>query len=141
MDTAGVFAPRSTAEARDQFESVAQAAETVTKEIAEAGTESTEAYERLVDPTVVETAQQALFASLLEVHTGTREAYEHWLDSHDVTETSMAGTETVPHRAWHPVWPESAVFAVSYQDRPEAAIATLRRQAFGQRYRALLGLE
>lgn len=141
METRGQFAPKTAAEATDQYESIALAAETVTKEIAEAGTDGGEVYQALVEPAVIETAQQALFASLLEVHTGTREAFQAWLDDHDAFEAEMAGTETVPRRAWHPVWPADQVIAVSYQERPDAAIATLRRQAFGQQYRTLLGLE
>ncbi|MBS3760816.1 DUF5809 family protein [Halodesulfurarchaeum sp.] len=140
METQGHFAPRTETAASAQFDDLALVAKTVTKEIAEAGTDTSGGYQALVEESVIETAQQTLFASLLEVHVGSVDEYEAWLTDHDSLEASLAGTETVPWRAWHPVWPRDQVTAVSYQNSPEAAIATVRRQAFGQHYRAILEL-
>lgn len=140
METRGHFAPRTVTAASEQYEDLTLAAKTVTKEIAEAGTDTREGYQALVDESVIETAQQALFASLLEVHVGSVEEYEAWLTEHESLDASLAGTDTVPRRAWHPVWPRDHVAAVSFQNSPEAATATVRRQAFGKHYRALLGL-
>lgn len=141
METRGHYAPRTEAAARSQYADLSAAAKTVTKEIAEAGTDTSDAYQEFVDQSVIETAHDALFASLLEVHVGSTAEYESWLADHETLESELAGTETVPRRAWHPVWPTGDVAAVSFQDRPEAAIATVRRQAFGEHYRSLLGLE
>lgn len=140
METRGHFAPRTETAASEQYDELALAAKTVTKEIAEAGTDTSAEYRALVDDSVIETAQQALFASLLEVHVGSVSEYEAWLSDHEGLDVSLAGTDTVPRRAWHPVWPTDQGTAVSFQNSPEAAIATVRRQAFGQHYRTILGL-
>lgn len=140
METRGHFAPRTETAASAQYDDLALVAKTVTKEIAEAGTDTSDGYQALVEESVIETAQQALFASLLEVHVGSVDEYEAWLTDHDSLDWSLAGTDTVTRRAWHPVWPRDQVAAVSFQNSPEAAIATVRRQAFGQHYRAILGL-
>lgn len=141
MDTRGYESPRTESAASAHYEDLARAAQTITKEVADAGTDSSEAYQEFIDQSVIETAQQALFASLLEVHVGSQTEYDAWLADHDSFDATLAGTETVPRRAWHPVWPTEQVVAVSFQDRPDAAVATVRRQAFGQHYRSMLGLE
>ena len=141
MDTRGYEAPRTESAARAHYEDLAGAAQTITKEVADAGTDSSEAYQEFIDQSVIETAQQALFGSLLEVHVGSQTEYDTWLAEHESFDATLAGTETVPSRAWHPVWPTEQVVAVSFQDRPDAAVATVRRQAFGQHYRSMLGLE
>jgi hypothetical protein len=140
METRGHFAPRTETAASAQYDDLALAAKTVTKEIAEAGTDTSDDYQALVEESVIDTAQQTLFASLLEVHIGSVDEYEAWLTDHNSLDGSLAGTDTVARRAWHPVWPRDHVAAVSFQNSPEAAIATVRRQAFGQHYRAILGL-
>lgn len=140
METRGQFAPETETAAREQYETLATAAETVTKEIAEANTDTRDEYNKLVDGETIETAQQALFAAFLEVHVGSVEEYESWLGDEDF-EVEFAGTETVSRRAWHPVWARDAVVAVSFQERPEAAVGTVRRQAFGRHYRSMLEAE
>ncbi|MGM0371106.1 MAG: DUF5809 family protein [Halobacteriota archaeon] len=138
METRGQFAPETERAAREQYAALTVPAKTVTKEIAEAGTTDRETYRELTTEDVYETAQQALFASLLAVQVGSTEEYEDWLAAHEDLEVVFAGTETVPRRAWHPVWPRAAVVAVSFQNKPEAAVASLRRQAFGRFYRELV---
>jgi hypothetical protein len=141
METRGHFAPATDAAVREAYDSLARVAETVTKEIAEANTDTRADYRRLTDTETVETAQEALFASLLEVQVGSTEAYEEWIDQHPDFEVEFAGTEPVPNRAWHPVRPRGTVVAVSFQDAPDAAVAAVQRQAFGRHYRPILEAE
>lgn len=141
MKTRGQVAPETEAAVREEYDALAKVAETVTKEIAKANTDTRAAYNELVDSATVETAQQSLFASLLEVHVGSVEEYDSWLAAHEDFEVVLAGTESVPRRVWHPVWPRDIVVAVSFQERPDAAVATVRRQAFGRHYRSILEKE
>ncbi len=138
MKTRGQIAPETEAAVREEYEAPAKSAETVTKEIAKANTDTRAAYNELVDSATVETAQQSIFASLLEVHVGSVEEYDSWLAAHEDFEVVLAGTKPVPRRVWHPVWPRDAVVAVSFQERADAAVATVRRQAFGRHYRSIL---
>ncbi len=138
MDTRGDLTPRTAAAAQEAYAGLALPAETVTKAVAEAGTDSTDAYRSFLDDDVLETAQQSLFAASLAVHVGTVEEYEAWLADHGSLEPSMTGHEDVTGRAWHPVWPREVVAAVSFSDSPDAAVATVRRQAFGKYYRSMI---
>ncbi|WP_276255360.1 DUF5809 family protein [Halomontanus rarus] len=136
MHTEGTFEPDSAATARDQYEAVGPAAQTVVREIARAMEFDREEYGDRVTSDVVETARDALFASLLEVTVGTREEYEEWREGYDgeVTET---GNENVDHVVWH-AGPEDEAVAATFHEKEDAAIATLRRQAFGRIYRELV---
>jgi hypothetical protein len=136
MHTLGTFAFESATQAREAYQSVDPAARTVVRETAKAMAFDREEYSERVTDDVVETAHDALFASLLEVTVGTREEYEEWRDTYDgeVTET---GHEQVDNAAWH-VGPEGGAVAVTFQSKGAAAVATLRRQAFGRLYQELL---
>ncbi|SDR38007.1 DUF5809 family protein [Natronobacterium texcoconense] len=136
MHTVGTFAPSSVEEAREQFESIGPAAQTVVREVAKAMEFDREEYDDRVTGEVVETARDALFASLLEVQVGTREEYESWSDAYD-GEITEVGHERVDHVVWH-AGPEDEAVAATFQDEEEAAVATLRRQAFGRLYREQL---
>lgn len=138
METRGHFAPSTEAEVRETYESLAQAAATVTKEIAEANADSRADYQTLIGSETVETAQQALFASMLEVQVGTTEAYDAWLADHDELETELAGAEPVSGRAWHLVSARDVVVVASFEERPDAAVSAVQRQAFGRHYRPIL---
>ena len=135
METHGFLAPADEAAARERYEMVGPAAQTVVKETAKAMAFDREEYGERVTGDVVATARDALFASLLEVRTATREEYEEWLDDRerDVVER---GNENVDNVAWHDA-PGNRVVAATFQDKEEAAVATLRRQAFGEVYREL----
>lgn len=135
METHGFLAPEDEAAARDRYEAVGPAAQTVVKETAKAMEFDREEYGERVTGDVVETARDALFASLLEVQTGTREEYEEWLEGRD-REVLEHGNENVENVAWHDALGESVVSA-TFQEKEEAAVATLRRQAFGNVYRDL----
>ena len=133
METHGFLAPASESEARDRYEAVGPTAQTVVKETAKAMAFDADEYDRRVTGEVVETARDALFASLLAVRTGTREEYEEWLADRD-REVREEGSENVDNVAWHDALGETVV-AATYQREERAAVATLRRQAFGGVYR------
>lgn len=136
MEMHGFFAPETEAEARDRCEAVGPAAQTVVRETARAMAFDADEYDERVTGEVVETARDALFASLLEVRTGTREEYEDWLADRD-REVVEEGSENVSRVAWHDALGETVV-AATYESERRAAVATLRRQAFGRVYRDVL---
>jgi hypothetical protein len=130
--TEGRFAPATVAEARAQYESCGPAAKTVVRETARAMGVDRDAYREQVTREVVETARDALFASFLRVHVGSREAFEAWRAAYD-GEVSVTGSPDVDRVVWHAA-PTGAVATTFHADR-EAAVGTLRRQAFGRLYR------
>jgi hypothetical protein len=136
METHGFLAPETEAAARDRYEAVGPAAQTVVKETAKAMAFDADEYDERVTGEVIETARDALFASLLEVRTGTREEYEEWLADRD-REVVEEGSEHVSRVAWHDALGETVV-AATFESEERAAVATLRRQAFGRAYRDLL---
>jgi len=136
METHGFLAPETEPAARERYETVGPAAQTVVKETAKAMAFDAEEYDERVTGEVVETARDALFASLLEVRTGTREEYDEWLADRD-RDVLEQGNENVERVAWHDALGETVV-AATYHSEERAAVATLRRQAFGRVYRELL---
>lgn len=137
METEGLFAPETTAEARQRYETLAPAAGEVVRATAKnMGFDGSEYDERVTDE-VVETAREALYASLLEVHVSDRERYEAWCDDHDC-EPVEVGSPNVDRVVWHAApFAETAV-AATFQNERDAAVATLRRQAFGRLYKDVL---
>ena len=136
METHGLLSPDDEAAARERYEAVGPAAQTVVKETAKAMQFDRGEYEERVTGEVVETARDALFASLLEVHTGPREEFEEAVPgSFDVVEE---GSENVENVAWHVAPAAETVVAATYQHEAAAAVATLQRQAFGKVYRELV---
>jgi len=133
MDTEGLFAPATAAEARDRYEAVGPVAQTVVKQVARAMGFDAAEYDKRVTGEVVETAREAIFASLLEVRVGTREEYEQWCADHDA-DTIEVGSEHVDNAVWHAAPFAGTVVAATYQDERRAAVETLRRQAFGRVY-------
>lgn len=136
MHTVGTFTPASVEETRDRYAEVGPAARTVVREVAKAMAFDREEYDDRVTSEVVETARDALFASLLEVHVGTRTEFEEWRESYD-GEVTVTGHENVDNVVWH-AGPTDEAVAATFQNEEEAAIATLRRQAFGRIYRKLI---
>ncbi|MFP9059601.1 DUF5809 family protein [Natrialbaceae archaeon A-chndr2] len=135
MHTEGWFAPETVEEAREQYESVGPAAQTVVREVARAMSFDRDEYADRVSSDVVETARDSLFASLLEVHVGTHEEYASWREAYD-GEVIEHGSDSVDNVAWH-AGPENVAVAATFQSKPDAAVGTLRRQAFGTIYREL----
>jgi len=138
METRGFLAPETRADTVDAFESMEPAAQTVTKEVAKAMAFDREEYRDRVTEEVVTTARDALFASLLEVHLGSKAEFEQWTAGHGDLAVNLEGNEHVDRRAWHPIPAAEAVAAVTFHEQPDAAVATVQRQAFGRFYRELL---
>lgn len=133
METEGVFAPETRETARERYEELGTAAgETVRAVTREMNFDSNE-YDRRVTDEVRLAAQDALFASLLAVRVGSRAEYERWREAHE-GELVEAGSEAADRVVWHdPAWSDAAVAATFHNER-EAAVTTLRRQAFGHLY-------
>ncbi|WP_137289448.1 DUF5809 family protein [Natronorubrum halophilum] len=136
MHTVGTFAPASAEAVRERYSDVGPAAQTVVRETAKAMEFDREEYGDRVTSEVVETARDALFASLLEVRVGSREEFDDWRASYD-GEVTVAGHENAERVVWHG-GPEDEAVAATFQNEKDAAVATLRRQAFGRLYRDLL---
>lgn len=135
METDGVFAPETIEAARDTYKTVGPAAQVVVRETASAMDFDSEEYRDRVTSDVVETARDALFASLLEVHSGSREEFETWCSDHPDYDREVIGAENVDNVVWHPIPFAERVLAATFQNEPVAAAGTLRRQVFGRVYR------
>jgi len=133
METEGVLAPETRETVRERYAELEPAAGETVRAVTRAMNFDGEEYDNRVTDGVREAAQDAMFASLLAVRVGTREEYEHWRESHEGT-LHEAGSEHVDSAVWHdPPWTDAAV-AATFQDERDAAVATLRRQAFGRLY-------
>lgn len=130
METHGLFAPESAEAVRERYAAVGPAAETAATEVAKA----LDVDPGRADEDVVRTAREAVFASLLAVRVGSREEFEAWLEGRD-REVTELGSEHVSGVAWHDAPFAGAVLAATFEAEPEAAVATLRRQAFARLYR------
>jgi hypothetical protein len=135
MRTEGIFAPQSSEEAHEAYEIAGPVAQTVLQEVARAMNFDREEYHTRVTSEVVETARDAVFASLLTVYVGDRTEFDDWCADHPDYDVQEVGTDSVPQVVWHPVPFAETVVAATFRDEPEAAIATLRRQVFGRVYR------
>lgn len=137
METQGVFAPTTSAEATDCYEDVGPVAQVVVRETAKAMEFDADEYDERVTPAVVETARDAAFAELLAVHLADRAEFDDWLDASEFTADDVIrlGSEHVDRVAWHPVPFAETVLVTAFQNKPEAAASTLRRNAFGRVYR------
>lgn len=137
MHTEGILAPDSVEAAREAYETLGPAARTVVREVArEVATDRT-AFEDLVTDEVVATARDAMFASLLEVRIGTHEEFVDWQAAFE-GEVATTGSETVSSVVWHTAPASDRAVAATFEREEAAAVATLRRQAFGRLYRELL---
>lgn len=137
MHTEGLLAPETAGEARDRYDALASTADVVVREVARAMELDGEAYDRRVTEDVFATAQDAIFASLLSVHVGIREEFETFCAEHG-GEVVQTGSEHVEGVVWHAPDFAGTIVATTFQDAEDAAIATLRRQAYGRLYRDVL---
>lgn len=135
MRTVGILEFDSPERARESLERLGPPAQTVVREVTRAMDFDRAEYRDRVDSAVVETAREALFGSLLAVTVGTRAEYEEWREAYEGI-VHEAGSEHVEHVVWH-AGPTGEAVAATFQDEEAAAIATLRRQAFGRLYRPL----
>jgi hypothetical protein len=132
METEGRFAPETVAEARERFADIGPTAQLVVREVAKAMSFGREEYRERVDEDVVATARDALFAANLAVTVGTFDEFEEWREGFE-GEVHVAGSEHVEYVVWHAF--DGEAVAATYQQKREAAVGTLRRQAFGRLYR------
>ncbi|EJN58341.1 DUF5809 family protein [Halogranum rubrum] len=135
METEGVYAPETVDEASAAYEDAGPAAQVVVRETVKAMAFDREEYRERVSSDVVETARDALFASLLEVSVGTRAEFDEWCEEHSEYEVHETGSENVDSVVWHAAPFSETAVAATYQNERDAAVGTLRRQAFGRIYR------
>ncbi len=137
MDTEGTLRPETTDAARAEYEALESTASEVVRAITKAMSFDGDEYNERVTDDVFETAQEALFASQLAITVGTRDEFEQWREEsgYDVAEV---GSDNVDNVAWHGAPAVDEAVAATFQDEPEAAVQTLRRQAFGQLYREMV---
>ncbi|WP_340100327.1 DUF5809 family protein [Salinibaculum salinum] len=137
MDTEGLFAPETAEAARERYDALGPTAQTVVREVTRAMAFDAAEYDDRVSSEVVETARDALFASMLEVRVGTRAEFDEWREATEYAVT-VEGSENVDNAVWHVApFAEEAV-AATYHEKRRAAVATLRRQAFGRIYREVV---
>ncbi|MCO8265839.1 DUF5809 family protein [Haloferax prahovense] len=142
METHGTIAPASLDEAEAAFDRVGPTAQVVVRETAKAMDFDREEYRARVTGDVIETVRNALFAESLSVTVGTRGEFDDWRAAHEGYEVVELGNPDVDRVAWHAVPFAETVLATTFQNERDAAVSTLRRNAFGRVYRdALLGEE
>lgn len=136
METVGYIAPESVAEARDRYAEVRPIAKELVREIVVAMDVDRAEYEKLVTPEIVVIARDALFSSLLVVSTGERARFEAWCERPEVADfaVEIEGSQHVDRVAWHGSPLAETVLAATYHTERDAAIATLRRMAWGRMY-------
>lgn len=134
METYGRFDPADEPAAWELYEELGPTAQVVVRELARAMAFDSDEYDERIDESVVATARDAMFASLLEVQVGDRDEFETWRESFDGP-VDVEGSDNVDNVVWHTF--DGAAAAATYQDEREAAVATLRRQAFGKLYKPL----
>ncbi|GAB3691210.1 DUF5809 family protein [Salinarchaeum chitinilyticum] len=132
METTGRLAPADPDDARAAYEELATPASVVTKEVARAL--EIEDFRERVSPEVVATTRDAMFASNLSVTVGTSAEFEDWRAEYD-GEVVESGNENVDNVAWHEF--DGLALAATFHEEQDAAVATVRRQAFNRCYRAL----
>lgn len=136
MHTRGTFDPETEAEARNRYEALGPVVQTVVRETARAMDFDREEYEARVTPEVIETARNALFASMLLVRVGSADEFEDWIADVDEDDVTVVGSEHVDSVVWYDA-PFDGTIAATFQYEEEAAVDTLRRQAFGRLFKPL----
>jgi hypothetical protein len=137
MDIEGLFTPETAEAARERYDALGPTAQTVVKEVTRAMAFDAAEYDDRVSSEVIETARDALFASMLEVRVGTRAEFDEWRESTEYAVT-VEGSDNVDNVVWHVApFAEEAV-AATYHEKRRAAVDTLRRQAFGRIYREVV---
>ena len=137
METEGRLRPESAAAARAEYETLVPAAKVATREATRAMGFDREEYRERVTRDVIESVRDALFASLLAVHVADQETFDEWLAERD-REVIVTGSDHADRVVWHDPAFDDRVIAATFVDEREAAVGTLRRQAFGRVYRPIL---
>ncbi|ADQ66145.1 hypothetical protein C499_09864 [Halogeometricum borinquense DSM 11551] len=135
MEILGTLAPESEREAREAFEASGPTAQQIVRETARAMSFDREEYQERVTGEVVETARNVLFAERLAVHVGAHEEFDAWTDDHPAYEVTQLGSPNVERVVWHAAPFADVAVAATFQNERDAAVGTLRRQAFSRIYR------
>jgi len=135
METEGSLSPESVDDARAAFDAAGPTATQVVREAAKAMGFDREEYNERVTAAVVERARNVLFADRLAVTVGTRAEFDAWVDDHPDHEVTLFGSPDVDRVVWHAAPFARAVVAATFQNERDAAVGTLRRQAFSRLYR------
>jgi len=137
MHTRGTFAPETRADALERYEEVGPVAQVVVREATKAMAFGADEYDDRVTPEVIRTARDATFAELLAVHVGDEAEFDAWLADSEFDDEDVVriGSDNVDNLVWHPIPFADTVVAATFQDEPDAAASTLRRNAFGRVYR------
>lgn len=135
METHGTISPESLADAETAFDRVGPTAQVVVRETAKAMDFDRDEYRDRVTGEVVETVRNALFAESLAVRVGSRAEFDDWRSDHPDYEVVELGNPDVERVAWHAIPFAETVIATTFQNEREAAVSTLRRNAFGRVYR------
>ncbi|SEL13288.1 DUF5809 family protein [Haloferax larsenii] len=142
METHGTISPETLDEAEREFDRVGPTAQVVVRETAKAMDFDREEYRDRVTGDVIETVRNALFAESLAVHVGSRKEFDDWRADNAAYEVVELGNPDVERVAWHAIPFAEQVVATTFQEERDAAVSTLRRNAFGRVYRdAILGEE
>ena len=88
-----------------------------------------------VTAAVVERARNVRLADRLAVTGGTGAEFDTWVDDHPDHEVTLFGSEDVDRVVWHAAPFAGEVVAATFQNERDAAVGTLRRQAFTRVYR------
>ncbi|WP_418285777.1 DUF5809 family protein [Halorubrum sp. DTA46] len=137
METRGTFAPETRADALEHYEAVGPVAQVVVREATKAMSFDADEYDERVTPEVIRTARDAVFAEQLVVHIGESGEFDAWLADSEFGDEDVVriGGDNVDNAVWHPIPFADTVIAATYQNEPDAAASTLRRNAFGRVYR------
>lgn len=141
METEGSLSPESVDDARAAFDAAGPTAKQVIREAAKAMEFDREEYRERVTGAVVERARNVLFADRLAVTVGTREEFDSWVADHPDYEVTRFGSPDVDRVVWHVAPFADEVVAATFQNERDAAVGTLRRQAFSRVYRPRVGEE
>ena len=139
METEGSLSPESVDDARAAFDVAGPTAKQVIREAAKAMEFDREEYRERVTSGVVERARSVLFADRLAVTVGTRAEFDGWVDTHPDYEVTRFGSPDVDRVVWHAAPFADEVVAATFQNERDAAVGTLRRQAFSRIYRPRFG--
>jgi len=135
METEGTLSPATVAEAKAAFDAAGPTAQEVVRETAKAMEFDREEYRERVTSEVIERARNVLFADRLAVSVGTADEFEAWIDDHPEYDVERNGSDEVDRVVWHAAPFAETVVAATFQNERDAAVGTLRRQAFGRLYR------
>lgn len=134
MDHYGCFTPESESELVSRFESLETTAKVLVRQLRTAFDRNQDYVDDHLDQADVDTIKEIVFGSHLEIHAGTRQEFDQWFTGRSL-ELIEIGSSEVDHIAWHHSPFVETVLAATFENEPEAAVETLRRQAIGRLYR------